>query len=76
MLLRKNLDGVVPLEIGNDTIIQELKSYLLGGFGSAQRLDYGTGHELSFLAFLASLWKLGAFVEGEESMVVIGVIQP
>lgn len=75
-LLRKHLDGVVPLEIGNGTMVQELKSYLLGGFGSAQRLDYGTGHELSFLAFLACLWKLGAFVDGEDSMIVIGIIQP
>lgn len=41
--------------------IVELKAYLLGSFGSAQRLDYGTGHELSFLAFLAALWKLDYF---------------
>jgi serine/threonine-protein phosphatase 2A activator len=31
----------------------ELKEYLLGSFGSPQRLDYGTGHELSFVAFIA-----------------------
>lgn len=41
--------------------ILELKSYLLGSFGSPQRLDYGTGHELSFLAFIACLWKLDYF---------------
>jgi serine/threonine-protein phosphatase 2A activator len=39
----------------------EILSYLLGSFGSSQRLDYGTGHELSFLAFLGCLWKLGYF---------------
>lgn len=33
----------------------ELQSYLLGGFGSGQRLDYGTGHELSFLAFISGI---------------------
>jgi len=33
----------------------ELKYYFLGSFGSRERLDFGTGHELSFLAFLASL---------------------
>ena len=54
----------------------ELKVYLLGSFGSAQRLDYGTGHELSFVAFLACLWKLGAFEDGEERAIVMGVIQP
>lgn len=33
----------------------ELKYYFLGSFGSRERLDFGTGHELSFLAFIASL---------------------
>jgi serine/threonine-protein phosphatase 2A activator len=37
----------------------ELAPYLAGSFGSAQRLDYGTGHELSFLAFLCALYQLG-----------------
>ncbi|TIC95651.1 Serine/threonine-protein phosphatase 2A activator 1 [Colletotrichum higginsianum] len=41
----------------------ELLSYLLGAFGSPQRLDYGTGHELSFLAFLGSLYKLSFFAD-------------
>ena len=39
----------------------EIESYFLGSFGSAQRLDYGSGHELSFLAFLGCIWKLGSF---------------
>ena len=55
---------------------EELEVYLLGSFGSAQRLDYGTGHELSFLAFLACLWKVGAFEDGEERAIVVGVVQP
>ncbi|KAF1811887.1 Phosphotyrosyl phosphatase activator [Eremomyces bilateralis CBS 781.70] len=58
----------------------ELESYLLGSFGSAQRLDYGTGHELSFLAFLGCIWKLGGFdlshSGNEERGIVLGVIEP
>lgn len=59
----------------------ELASYLLGSFGSSQRLDYGTGHELSFLAFLGGIWKLGGFGESkspgdEERGIVVGVIEP
>ena len=57
-------------------LIDELRSYLLGSFGSAQRLDNGTGHELSFLAFLGCLWKLEAFSDGEERAIVMGVFQP
>lgn len=62
------------------TARSELESYLLGGFGSPERLDYGTGHELSFLAFLGCIWKLGGFestASGEEERgVVLGVIEP
>ncbi|KAL2854432.1 Phosphotyrosyl phosphate activator protein-domain-containing protein [Aspergillus pseudoustus] len=58
----------------------ELVSYFLGSWGSPQRLDYGTGHELSFLAFLAGIWKLHGFPENspgvEERAIVLGVIQP
>lgn len=57
----------------------ELQSYLLGSFGSPQRLDYGTGHELSFLAFLGCIWKLGGFDQSasgnEERGIVLGVFQ-
>ena len=54
----------------------ELESYFLGSFGSAQRLDYGSGHELSFLAFLGCIWKLGGFdisnPDNEARAIVIG----
>ncbi|KAI0514998.1 phosphotyrosyl phosphatase activator [Xylaria bambusicola] len=67
---------------GSETTAEvELTTYLLGAFGSAQRLDYGTGHELSFLAFLGCLWKLGAFKDGSpngdvERNIVLGVFEP
>ncbi|KAM0803680.1 hypothetical protein BDR22DRAFT_839591 [Usnea florida] len=62
----------------------ELSSYFLGSFGSSQRLDYGSGHELSFLAFLGCIWKLGGFSShseqhppgNEERAVVLGLIVP
>ena len=59
---------------------EELQTYLLGSFGSPQRLDYGTGHELSFLAFLGCIWKLGGFATAEigveERGIVLAVFQP
>ncbi|KAI5866272.1 Phosphotyrosyl phosphatase activator [Durotheca rogersii] len=66
---------------GDTAAADELVAYLLGGFGSAQRLDYGTGHELSFLAFVGCLWKLGAFKDGGqggdiERSIVLGVFEP
>jgi len=71
------------LQVANAHGVQamvEIKAYFLGSWGSAQRLDYGTGHELSFLAFLACLWKVGAFAvkpDGEEERaIVLHVIHP
>lgn len=62
----------------------ELSAYLIGSFGSGQRLDYGTGHELSFLAFLGGIWRLGGFETTssskdagvEERGIVLGIIEP
>lgn len=66
--------------IGDGGAKTEIVSYFMGSWGSSQRLDFGTGHELSFLAFLACLWKLGFFKDGEqngdiEREIVLGVIE-
>jgi len=65
-------------EEDKDTLVKELGAYFLGSFGSPERLDYGTGHELSFLAFVAAIWKLNGFAPSnggnEERGIVIGVI--
>lgn len=37
----------------NVDVADELTTYILGSFGNETRIDYGTGHELHFLAFLA-----------------------
>ena len=66
--------------ISEVTARSELEVYLLGSFGSPQRLDYGTGHELSFIAFLGCIWKLGGFradTSGDEERgIVLGVFHP
>jgi len=63
-----------------DLLKRELGSYFLGSFGSSERLDYGTGHELSFLAFLACIWRLNGFAPSEkgseERGIVIGIFEP
>lgn len=67
-------------DTADTTAKEELKAYFLGSWGSAQRLDYGTGHELSFLAFLGGIWKLNGFPTAspgvEERAIVLGVVQP
>jgi serine/threonine-protein phosphatase 2A activator len=72
--------GDSPDDAAGATALDELQVYLMGSFGSPQRLDYGTGHELSFLAFLGALWKLGLFTGYEpgtaERGIVIGIFEP
>lgn len=87
-MLEEQLTGLLgqgnigeALQAGGPDAMEEVGSYLLGGFGSSQRLDYGTGHELSFLAFLGCLWKLGYFQDGEqggeiEREIVLSVLEP
>ncbi len=64
-LIAKLRDARPELEsriVGNDHAPPpppEVCDYLLASLGDAVRVDYGTGHELSFLAFLACLSQLG-----------------
>lgn len=83
-LLEEFLPADILLDGGGEGGVaqDEISAYLLGGFGSAQRLDYGTGHELSFLAFLGCLWKLNAFGVANQTIgeisrgIVLGIIEP
>ncbi|KAF3925433.1 hypothetical protein ABW21_db0201521 [Orbilia brochopaga] len=73
-LLKKHLPShitSIPAKKDGISAVDELKVYLLGGFGSAQRLDYGTGHELSFFAFLCGIWVLGGFEAGRDELALV-----
>jgi serine/threonine-protein phosphatase 2A activator len=50
--------------------IPELRVYLVEGVGNSTRIDYGTGHEMSFIAFLCCLFKVGACVK-EDSLAIV-----
>ncbi|TDG53565.1 hypothetical protein AWZ03_000380 [Drosophila navojoa] len=43
--------------------LSELLQYLVESFGNATRIDYGTGHELSFVFFLCALFKAEILLE-------------
>ncbi|XP_039950783.1 serine/threonine-protein phosphatase 2A activator [Bactrocera tryoni] len=44
-------------------LFSELGAYLSESFGNSVRIDYGTGHELSFIFFLCALFKAKIFTE-------------
>ena len=41
--------------------IPEIKVYWEESFGSYDRIDYGTGHELNFVVFLFCMFKMGVY---------------
>ncbi|CAH8826999.1 unnamed protein product [Trichobilharzia szidati] len=47
--------------------IDEVSSYLIESVGNSTRIDYGTGHELAFLAFLTCLFKLNILHKQSDS---------
>ncbi|GJN90408.1 hypothetical protein Rhopal_003419-T1 [Rhodotorula paludigena] len=56
-------------------LLPELAFHLLSSFGSPARLDYGTGHELSFLAYLTCLLRARVFTEADEPALVTRVFK-
>ena len=53
---------------------EEVRAYLLAGLGDAVRVDYGTGHELSFLAFLCACRHEGRLEAGDLPSVALVVL--
>jgi serine/threonine-protein phosphatase 2A activator len=60
---------------GKNPAVIELTPYLLDSFGNATRIDYGSGHELAFVAFLCCLGLLDAFGPDDMASVVLVVFR-
>ncbi|GFO49602.1 serine/threonine-protein phosphatase 2a activator [Plakobranchus ocellatus] len=62
-VLPPELEGAVP----------ELCTYLVESVGNETRIDYGTGHELAFVAFLCCACKIGVLHEEDYPALVLKV---
>ncbi|KAJ2760032.1 Serine/threonine-protein phosphatase 2A activator, partial [Coemansia nantahalensis] len=65
------LRGLLPEQCRGAEV--ELVPYLAESFGNAVRIDYGSGHELSFLVWLLCLCKIG-FLEPADSAAMVLVV--
>ncbi|XP_060564785.1 serine/threonine-protein phosphatase 2A activator-like [Ruditapes philippinarum] len=52
---------------------EEIAVYLVESFGNQTRIDYGTGHEMAFAAFLFCFYKIGVLTESDAEAVVLKV---
>ncbi|KAI9014517.1 hypothetical protein CLU79DRAFT_805614 [Phycomyces nitens] len=53
--------------------IKEVGRYFLDSFGNRKRIDYGTGHEANFMAWLLCLEKLNVLSKEDDKAVVLRV---
>eukprot|EP00743_Colponemidia_sp_Colp-15_P004771 GILK01005138.1.p1 GENE.GILK01005138.1~~GILK01005138.1.p1 ORF type:complete len:350 (-),score=40.18 GILK01005138.1:144-1091(-) len=53
--------------------VEELVPYFVDSFGNSTRIDYGTGHEANFVAFLCCLRKLNLFQTSDYPAIVLHV---
>lgn len=71
----QNADTMLAEMIPIKEAIPELKTYLVDSFGSYERIDYGTGHELNFVVFLLCMVKLGIFKPDDFKALINKVFQ-
>ncbi|XP_064395046.1 serine/threonine-protein phosphatase 2A activator-like [Halichondria panicea] len=55
--------------------VVELEVYFRQSFGNSTRIDYGTGHEFKFCAFLCCLVKLGVLCEADAPAIALRVLR-
>ncbi|KAI7879498.1 Phosphotyrosyl phosphatase activator [Lichtheimia hyalospora FSU 10163] len=73
--LESNVDTLLKSTLPSalHVAIPELSIYLIGSFGNGTRIDYGSGHELNFLAWLGGIAMLGGFTEQDYEAVVLKI---
>ena len=65
--------SVLPEKLADAVV--ELKAYFTDAFGNSRRIDYGSGHEANFMAFLCCLCKLGIIQQSDSAVLVLVVFQ-
>ena len=62
--------GLLPPALGAPLqAATELATYLCESFGNAQRIDYGSGHELHFVCWLTALHRLGVLTLADHTAI-------
>lgn len=67
------LKNVLPIHLHR--AVPEIINYLVDAFGNSTRIDYGTGHEISFIMFLCCLYKVGFLLSQDKPATVCKVFR-
>ncbi|RLN36844.1 hypothetical protein BBJ28_00004594 [Nothophytophthora sp. Chile5] len=62
-------EAMLPEDVRGAVI--ELAAYLDDSFGNRVRIDYGTGHETSFIVWMCCLYKIGFFTQQDFPALVL-----
>ncbi|KAJ1965739.1 Serine/threonine-protein phosphatase 2A activator 2 [Dimargaris xerosporica] len=74
-LVRTSLGRSEDVHNVTDAQCQELVRYLGESFGNRERIDYGTGHEANFMAFVQCLVRLNLLSQPDYPAVVLRLFQ-
>jgi len=75
-LMEELLERHGPAHVEDAAVVAaELNAYFVDSFGSAVRIDYGTGHELALIAWFYCLEKVGLLVPSDRAALVLRVFQ-
>jgi serine/threonine-protein phosphatase 2A activator len=71
-IVEKELDGLMKqiLPAALQEAAKEVGPYFLHSFGNYTRIDYGTGHEASFVMWIWALYRLGIFTNEDRTALV------
>lgn len=72
-LIREVLPESTLKDASVESSIDEIAAYLIDSFGNDTRIDYGTGHEMTFAMFLMCLYKAGMLKQEDSKFVVNSV---
>ncbi|EIE86123.1 hypothetical protein RO3G_10834 [Rhizopus delemar RA 99-880] len=68
-----NSAGDLLKDLVPEEAIPEVSTYLCESFGNKARIDYGTGHEANFMAWLLCLEKLNVLEQKDDTVVVLRI---
>jgi serine/threonine-protein phosphatase 2A activator len=73
--VKENIDQLMKSLSLDESHLEEIGTYFVESFGNEIRIDYGTGHEMTFVMFLMCLFKREALKETDSKSCILRIFQ-